>query len=156
MRGLKKGCLPFSFVSLVTGYIRSRRVRFLKFLAVGASAAAINLGFLFLLVRHMGLDTPFEQNIANALSMELSVIYNFAVSREITWGDTRREKGLNLFVQVLSFHAAVGASVLLRLALFPLLQLLGVFYLLNAAAGIGAGAVLNFMAYDRIVFKAGR
>jgi len=127
-----------------------------KFLAVGASAAALNLGLLFLLVKHMGLDAPFEQNIANALSMELSVIYNFAASREITWSDARRKKGLSLFVQALSFHAAVGASILLRLALFPLLQMLGVFYLLNAAVGIGAGAALNFLAYDRVVFKTGK
>ena len=77
------------------------------------------------------------------------------MSRTITWADRPKEYGKKLFIQMLKFHLAIGVTILFRLALFPILQLLGVFYILNAAIGIALAAAINFVIYDTIVFKKG-
>ena len=105
------------------------------------------------MVRYLGFDTRVGENIANAVSMELSIIYNYFLSRAITWSDRIKERGGRLLIQLLKFHLAIGITIVFRLILFPLLQLLGVFYLLNAAIGIAIAAVFNFFIYDTFIFK---
>ena len=41
----------------------------------------------------------------------------------------------------------------MRTALFAFLQLLGVFYILNAIIGIALAAGFNFVVYDSIIFE---
>lgn len=134
-------------------YVGSRRLTIGKFLVVSGSAVLLNLILLFLMVRYLGFGTPLKENLANALSMELSIIYNFFMSRAITWSDRHKEKGSTLFIQIVKFHLAIGITILLRLALFAILQRFGVFYLYNALIGIGLAAVFNFVAYDILIFK---
>ena len=140
---------PWKLVS----YLSSRKATIRKFLVVSGSAVALNLLLLFLMVEHMGFGTPFLENVANGLSMELCIVYNFFLSRAITWSDRVREKGGRLFIQILQFHLAIGVTIVFRLLLFPALQHVGVPYLLNAAIGIALAALFNFFAYDAIVFK---
>ena len=140
---------------MVISYISRRRLTIGKFLIVSGSAVGLNLLLLFLMVRYWGFDTPLLENVANAVSMELSIIYNFFLSRAITWADRRKEYGRRLFIQMLKFHLTIGITILFRLGLFPLLQMLGVFYILNAAIGIAIAAVFNFVIYDTLIFKKG-
>jgi len=56
---------------------------------------------------------------------------------------------------MLKFHLAIGITILFRLALFPILQMLGVFYILNVSIGIAIAAVFNFVIYDTLIFKRG-
>lgn len=140
---------------MVISYISRRRLTIVKFLIVSGSAVALNLLLLFLMVRYLGFSTPLGENVANAASMELSIIYNFFMSRAITWADRHKEQGRRLFIQMLKFHLAIGITILFRLALFPILQLVGVFYILNAAIGIAIAAVFNFVIYDTLIFKKG-
>jgi dolichol-phosphate mannosyltransferase len=140
---------------MVISYIRSRRWIIIKFLIVSGSAVALNLLLLFLMVRYFGFSTRLGENVANATSMELSIIYNFFMSRAITWADRHKEYGRNFFIQMLKFHLAIGITILFRLALFPILQLFGVFYIINAGVGIAIAAGLNFVIYDTLVFKKG-
>jgi dolichol-phosphate mannosyltransferase len=142
-------------IKAIISYISCRRLIIGKFLIVSGSAVALNLVLLFLMVRYLGLSTRLGENVANAASMELSIIYNFFMSRAITWSDRHKEHGRALFIQMLKFHIAIGITALFRLALFPILQLLGVFYILNAAIGIGISAVFNFVVYDTLIFKKG-
>jgi len=137
----------------IISYFGRRRTTLGKFLIVSGSAVGINLLLLFFMVRYLGFDTSFLENVANAVSMELSIVYNFFMSRSVTWSDRVKEKGGRLFVQILQFHLAIGVTILFRLLLFPALQHVGVPYLLNAAIGIALAAVFNFFAYDAIVFK---
>jgi dolichol-phosphate mannosyltransferase len=134
-------------------YVSNRRPVIGKFLIVSGSAVALNLLLLFLMVRYLGFSSPFLQNVANALSMELSIIYNFFMSRAITWGHRHKEKGIKMFIQLLGFNATIGVTILMRLALFPSLQHADVPYLLNATIGIALAAIFNFFIYDRWVFK---
>ena len=140
-------------IKAVISYVSLRRLTIGKFLIVSGSAVALNLLLLFLMVRYLGFSSRLGENVANAASMELSIIYNFFLSRAITWADRHKEYGKRLFIQMLKFHLTIGITIIFRLALFPLLQLLGVSYLLNAAIGIAIAAVFNFVVYDTVIFK---
>ena len=65
----------------VVFYFASRRATIVKFLIVSGSAAALNILLLFLMVRYLGFSSSLMQNVANAVSMEISIIYNFMLSR---------------------------------------------------------------------------
>lgn len=43
--------------------------------------------------------------------------------------------------------------MLVRIGLFGLLELYGLNYILNVCLGIGTAAVIDFILYDRIVFR---
>lgn len=134
-------------------YIKNNRIRILKFLLSGSSAAIINLGFLYILIAYLQFNTRFLENIANALSMEISIIYNFIINRQWTWRDAKKEHNFKLIKQFLFFHLAVVVSIIIRLTMFPILQFYGVNYLINATVGIGVGAIVNYILYDKVVFK---
>ena len=138
----------------VISYVRQRRLTIVKFLIVSGSAAGLNLLLLFLMVKYLGFSTLLGENAANAISMELSIIYNFFMSRAITWRDSPRERGRRLFIQIVKFHITIGITLLFRLALFPILQQFGVFYLYNASIGIAIAAIFNFVIYDTRIFKS--
>lgn len=137
----------------VIKYLSARKLIIGKFLMVSGSAVVLNLLLLFLMVRYLGFGTPLGENAANAISMELSIIYNFFMSRAITWKDRYQEKGRRLFMQIVKFHITIGITLLFRLGLFALLQLLGVHYLVNASIGIALSALLNFVVYDALIFR---
>ena len=139
----------------VGSYVSYRKLTIGKFLLVGGSAVAINLALLFLLVNYLGFNSPFGENLANALAMELSIIYNFFLSRKFTWRDRPKKSGKNLGLQILGFHVTIGTTILLRIVLFWWLQRLGVFYVLNAAIGTGLAASFDFLVYDNLIFKKG-
>ena len=126
--------------------------KIVRFIITGTVGAFINLFFIFLLVSIFGMNTTFLENLANFFSLELSIIFSFIVNRNWTWYDTEREQGKGLFKQAFIFHLIVGGSILLRVILFPLLQLTGINYLINAIIGIGLGAIINFFLYDKYVF----
>lgn len=137
----------------IVSYISYRKAIIGKFLIVGGSAAALYFLLFFLMVNYLGFDTPLGENVANAISTELSIIYNFFMSRAITWRGRYKEKGNRLIGQLIKFHLTIGISALFRLALFPILQHFGVFYLLNATIGIAVAAIFDFVFFDRLVFR---
>jgi putative flippase GtrA len=96
------------------------------------------------------------ENIANLISMELGILYNFFMMRAVTWRDISKESGRNLFIQILKFHAAIIMTTILRLALFALLQFLDLYYIINAAIGMLLVSAVNFIVYDTVVFKENR
>ncbi|MFC1972203.1 GtrA family protein [Chloroflexota bacterium] len=137
----------------IISYVRYGKLTIGKFLIFSGSAVAINFLLLFLIVRYMGLDSQLGENVANAISMELSIIYNFFMSRAFTWSDRYKERRRKLFSQIVKFHLPIGITMVFRLVLFPVLQYLGVFYIINAAIGIALAAVFNFVIYDTIIFR---
>jgi dolichol-phosphate mannosyltransferase len=145
------------FVSLsirkTRDYIYKYKTTIGKFILVSGSAVILNLLLLYILVHYLGFDSQLRQNYANALAMEISIIYNFFLSWSVTWRDRQREKGIKLFFQICKFHITIGITILFRLGLFALLQLTGINYIINAAIGIGLSAVFNFLVYNTYVFK---
>ncbi len=48
-----------------------------KFVLVGGSAAVVNLGLMTFLVEYLGFDGYYLKNLANIISMEISIVYAF-------------------------------------------------------------------------------
>lgn len=140
------------WVQGVAGYLAASRHRLFPFLVVGGSAFILNWG-LFKLLRLAGLSTPFLINLALALSIEVSILYNFTLQYHWTWRDSERLRGRALFLKGLTFHGAVGAGALARLLLFPLGQLFQLQDDLNFVIGVAAATVLDFVLYDKVVFR---
>lgn len=149
----KKG--KFRLISDLISYLTANMMTMLIFLIVSGSAVILNLLLLFMMVNFMGFNTALGENIANAVSMEIGIVYNFFMSRAITWKDRQWEHGSKLFIQLIKFHLTIGITILFRLVLFPILQLAGIHYIINAAIGIAISAVFNYIIYDNLIFKKG-
>jgi dolichol-phosphate mannosyltransferase len=124
-----------------------------KFFIVGLSAALVNISLMILFVDGFGFKTYLLKNLANILSIEISIIYHFLLSRAWTWSDAPRKEGKDLIAQCLSFHAANLVGIAARVIIFATLESLGIYYIFNVIVGIGVAAAISFVLYDRIVFK---
>lgn len=130
--------------------------RIKRFLIVGFSAAAVNFLFISIMIELLGFRSFFLKNLANIFAIEISAVYNFLISRVWTWKDSPRKQGKSLFAQFMSFNLALLTGIFVRAILFPILEEWGIFYLLNVAIGIGIAACIDFILYDKFVFKRER
>ncbi len=130
------------------------RQRIFKFLICGGVSAAFNLLLIFLLIDVLGFNTPALRNLANAISIELSLVFSFFVYRIWVWtGGTWTVREV-LLRQLPLYHIAAGTAVLSRIFLvFPLLDWLRVSYTINTLVGVLLNAVINYVISDRLVFK---
>lgn len=129
--------------------------RILRFLIGGGSAAALNLFLAYIGVDFMGFSSNLQQNYVNFVAMEISLIYSFFIYRAFVWKDRNSSVRRILFRQLPIYHLSAGAGLLSRTFIFfPLLQLFGLYYLLNIAIGILAGAGVNYVLTDRYVFRS--
>lgn len=101
----------------------------------------------------LGFEGYFLKNLANILAIEMSAVYNFSISRLWTWKDAPRKQGKSLVGQFISFNLALLAGIVLRVILFAVFEKWGVFYLLNVTIGIGMAAGIDFILYDKLVFR---
>jgi len=131
--------------------IEHKRVK--KFLIVGGSAAVVNLGAMSLLVELLGFEGYYLKNLANILSMEVSILYAFIFNRKWTWKDAAKKEGKKLISQFVLYNFAVLIGISIRIVLFALLELTGLYYLFNVAIGIGVAAIVDYMLYDKFVFR---
>jgi len=127
--------------------------RIKKFLIVGGSAGIVNLVAMSLFVEILGFKTYLLKNIANVASIEISIFYNFLFQRLWTWNDAPKKAGKKLLGQFFLFNSAALAGILIRIILFALLDLTGLYYQINVVLGIGVAAAIDFILYDKIVFK---
>jgi dolichol-phosphate mannosyltransferase len=130
--------------------------RVLRFLLVGCSAAAVNFLSITILIELLGFQTYSLKNVANILAIEISTLYNFSVSRLWTWRDAPRKQGKSLIAQFISYNLAALTGIAFRAILFPILEKYGVFYLFNVAIGIGMAATIDFILFDKLVFRRSR
>ncbi len=142
-----------NYIRKVISFFLRRKEKIIKFLLSGSTAAIINLISLNVLISFFNFNTSLLENVANFLSMELSILYNFVLSRNWTWKYSVKYSRKKIFPQLISFHLVVGVSIILRSTLFPIFQYFGIHYLLNALIGIALGAVINFVLYEKVVFK---
>ena len=108
---------------------------------------------MVLFVEVFGFTTYILKNAANILSIEISILYHFIISRLWTWHDAPRKKGKTLLGQFISFHVVNITGMIIRVIAFAVLEKLGVFYIVNVTIGICLAAAVSFILYDRIVFK---
>jgi dolichol-phosphate mannosyltransferase len=124
-----------------------------RFFIAGLVAALVNFLALVFFVEVLGFRTFLLKNVANLMAMEIAVIFHFFLSRHWTWQRIPRKKGRELVTQALSFHAAVFAGISLRIILFAVLEKWNVHYLFNNALGIGLVAVMNYVFFDKFIFR---
>ncbi|RMD69527.1 MAG: glycosyltransferase, partial [Cyanobacteria bacterium J149] len=128
-----------------------------KFLLGGGVATAINLLLIFLLIDKLGFNTPFLRNVANIISIELSLIASFFIYRIWVWRGGSWNWFNVLFKQLPLYHVSAGTAIIVRVFfVFPLLDWLGVSYSVNTIFGALISASLNFIISDRFVFTSGK
>ena len=131
--------------------------KIVKFLIGGGITTCFNLVLIFLLVDLWGWNTTLLHNLANAISIELSVLLSFFIYRLWVWTDGEWEIKQILFKQIPLFHLAAGSVVVARIFfLFPLLDFFSIDPKINTLFGGLFGASLNYLTSDRLVFKSDR
>ena len=128
----------------------ARLPRPVRFAAVGATCAALQLLGLALLVR-LGV----EQHVANALAFLLSTQVNFALSAAVTWRNRLAAGGSPTAVawRLAGYNAMALGTLVVNQAVFAL-ALPAVHYLAASALGILAGMLLNYTVSGRVIFSA--
>ena len=102
----------------------------------------------------LGFRSDLEQNYVNFAAMEVGLVYSFFIYRAFVWRDKISSPSWILLRQLPLYHLSAGAGALTRMLLFPVLQIVGLHYLLNIAAGILPGAGLNYTLTNRYVFRS--
>jgi dolichol-phosphate mannosyltransferase len=113
----------------------------------------LNLTLAYIGVDLLGFSSKLQQNYVNFVAMEISLVYSFFVYRSFVWRDRTRSASRVLLRQLPLYHLSAGAGVLTRILLFPILQIVGLHYLLNIIVGIMAGASVNYTLTNRYVFN---
>jgi dolichol-phosphate mannosyltransferase len=128
--------------------------KILKFLCGGGLAALLNLLLIFALIEKFGFNSPLLRNVANAISIEISLVFSFFVYRIFVWTGgiwTVREV---LLRQLPLYHISAGVAVITRIFfIFPILDWLKVNYAINTIIGALLSASINYLISDRFVFK---
>ena len=127
--------------------------RLKRFLLVGSSAFVVNALLMVFFVEVLGFVSPLLKNTANLIAMEISIFYNFLISRTWTWKDAPKKQQRRLAVQFLAFNFAALAGVVMRMASFAAMETWQIYYLLNMTIGVGMAAAFDFVLYDRLIFK---
>jgi len=130
------------------------RSRVLKFLIGGGVAAVLNLVLIFWLIDKLGFNTPLLRNIANVISIELSLVASFFIYRIWVWPGGVWSIREIVLRQLPLYHLAAGVAVLCRIFLiFPVLDWWKVDYVINTLIGVIISATLNYLISDRLVFN---
>lgn len=130
------------------------RSKIIKFLLAGGLAAGLNLVLIYLIIEKLGFNTPFLRNVANIISIEISLVFSFFIYRIWVWTGGVWNFGEVFLRQLPLYHVSAGAAVITRILLiFPILDWLKVNYAINTIIGALASASINYLISDRFVFK---
>jgi putative flippase GtrA len=125
----------------------SERARPLRFVFTGGLCGLIQL-LLFLLLTRAG----WQPLLANITGFLFSAQVNFVLSISFTWSDRVQAERKGLLARWLAFHGSILGTALLNQLVFFLAHLL-IANPFAAIAGIGAGALANFVLLDQQVFR---
>ena len=114
----------------------------------------INLLLIFYFIECLEFNTPILRNVANSLSIELSLLASFFIYRIWVWPGGAWTVREVLWRQIPLYHISAGTAVVARIFLiFPFLDRLEVNYTINTLVGVLVSASLNYLISDRLVFK---
>ena len=121
----------------------------LRFNAVGLFGAAVQL--VALTVFRTGLGW---QRAATVTAVECAVLHNFVWHERWTWAHRKLEMA-GVLGRLFRFNISNGLiSIVGNLVVMELLNVrLHLHYILSNVVAIGACALLNFLASDKLVFK---
>ncbi len=125
----------------------SRRTRVVRFLLVGGSSAAIDVGLLVALRELAGLPIP----VATTIAFWTALLYNFALNR--AWSFGAAGGGTRMAGTALARYLAVVAlNYGVTLLIVTGGAALGVPYAIAKVVAIGIGTLYTYVAYERWVF----
>ncbi|MCP4600129.1 MAG: glycosyltransferase [Proteobacteria bacterium] len=136
----------------IAKYNESGLAKFVKYVLMGLLVAISQFSTMIFLVEALDFVSVVKQNIAYAISIEVSIITGFFLHSIFTWRHRFRSLSDGM-VKFLQFNSITGISFAVRQVLFYLLLLAGVGYLLNTFIGAVIAVLINFTGYERIVFK---
>ena len=122
-----------------------------KYVLMGLFVALSQFATMILLVEGFGFETIVEQNIAYAVSIEVSIVTGYFLHSLFTWR-YRFSSALQRLLKFLHFNLITSGSFLVRQLLFHGLLLLGLNYITNTFIGILIAILLNFIGYEKLVF----
>ena len=132
----------------------TRGSRASMFVTVGLAGFAVQVAALAALTARAGLGVV----PATLAAVELAILHNFMWHERWTWGDRAERDPAGWWKRLALFHASNGAlSLGANLAVTAVLvSWAGTPLLVANALAVGAGAVANFLAADRLVFRFGK
>ncbi len=133
-------------------YNTSPFARLTKYALNGVLVALSQILSIFILVNYFAFQTPALQEVANLISIEISVLVGLLLHSNITWR-YKYETVRNFLKIFIYFHLITGISFVARVILFPILATTGMNYMANTLIGVFLAIVLNFLGYDRLFFK---
>ena len=146
----------FRALYCIIKYNTTGLAKFTRYGFIGVLVALSQLITLTVLVEFTGMDGVRGENIANLISIEVSIMVGFFLHSGITWqvgpkglgwGFCRKVKAL------IGFHGVTFLSAIVRAVMFYVLSLTAMPYRLNALIGIIIAVILNFLGYDRLIFR---
>ena len=114
-------------------------LRFIKFILVGASGIVVNEGLLALLYEVAGMPLL----LANAISIETSIITNFVLNDFITFRDRRAARPFIQRLGRFNLVSLVGLGINLGVTAL-LTNVFGLYYLVSNLIGIAIGMLWNY------------
>ncbi|NUM35487.1 MAG: bifunctional glycosyltransferase family 2/GtrA family protein [Candidatus Brocadiae bacterium] len=133
-------------------YNTTKFARLFKYAVDGTFVALSQILTMIFLVEVCHFKGEEWKNIANAISIEVSVMTGFVLHSINTWRYTYHSIS-EVLSKCLSFHLATGLSFLTRIILFYILNTMYVPYKMNMLFGIAIAVTMNFIVYNDFVFK---
>jgi dolichol-phosphate mannosyltransferase len=121
--------------------------RLAKFTVVGISGVFVNMGAYTYLI-----GSGMQPAYASAVSVEASILSNFALNDLWTFRDRRSGK---VVIRLLLFHLSRLAGAMANVAAVALLTALGLDPIMSNMLGIILGMAVNFYTSDRVVWRVG-
>lgn len=127
------------------------QARQIRYLAVGSGIFAANVALAALVFRiPYCVSTTFTRNASNVLVTEVALVLAFFAHRSLTWN----WKGDGLLRALVLFHVVSAVGLLLRAGVFFGLDQVGFDPVLATVVSVAVVIVVNFLGYDRVVFRA--
>lgn len=133
-------------------YNTSPFARIFKYAVDGIFVALSQILTMIFLVEVCHFNTIWETNIANAISIEVSIITGFILHSLNTWR-YKYQSLSEVFHKFISFHLVTGISFIARLILFYMLSMIHIHYMVATFICIAVAVTMNFVGYNHFVFK---
>ena len=133
-------------------YNTSRFAHVVKYGINGVFVALSQIFAIYILVEYFNFNTNGLHEVANIISIEISVLVGLVLHSYITWR-YKYETTRNFLKVFVYFHLVTGISFIVRIIIFPILASLGFDYMMNTLIGVAIAIIINFFGYDKLVFK---
>ncbi len=122
-----------------------------KFMVVGLSGVAVNMGMLYILHGILGISII----ISSPVAIELATINNFTLNDR--WTFKRFRLMGSWYERLLKYHVAVGLGNLVNyITVLALSGVFGVLYLISNIIGIALGFITNYLVSSEFVWEIAR